>query len=55
MVINDPWTCKKDSKIHVLMETLLDMDGMVLLILKGTQTHSISTSQVSRLLVPFNI
>ena len=53
LIINDPWTCKKDSKVRVLMETLLDMDGMVLLILNGTQKHSISTSQVSRLLVPY--
>ena len=52
MIINDPWTCKKDSKIHVLMETLLDMDGVVLLILKGMpQTHSVTTSQLSRLFV----
>ena len=50
MIINDPWACKKDSKIHVLMETLLDMDGMVLLVLKGIpQYRSVTTSQVSRL------
>ena len=39
LIINDPRVCKKDSKVRFLMETLLDMDGMVLLILNGTQEN----------------